>query len=136
MIICSVKEAASIEQSLSHTIFTDQGRIALGLSAQELIRALPDWLLSDGNTSYDLKKYLSHELRSVHVDIIPDNGGLQFDTKKWIISHKVSTLECHPFVFAIRVYASKVEDHRIIFIYNDIDPLPSLKSEVQGVSLP
>ena len=125
-----------VEQILSHTISTDQERVALDLSPRELIRELPDWLLSDGNASYDLKKYLSHEVRSVHVDIIPDNGVIQFDTKNWIMSHKVSSLECHQFVITIRAYANKVEDHKIIFAYNDIDPPPLLESEDKGISLP
>ena len=131
------KEATPVQQITSpRTISTEQERTALGLRQEELIRALPDWLLSDGNASYDLKKYLSHEVRSVHVDIIPDSGVLQFDTEEWVMSHKVSNLECHQFVITIRAYADKVEDHKIIFAYNDIDPLPSLESEYKGISLP
>ena len=131
------KEATPVQQITSpRTISMEQERTALGLRQEELIRALPDWLLSDGNASYDLKKYLSHEVRCVHVDIIPDSGVLQFDTEEWVMSHKVSNLECHQFVITIRAYADKVEDHKIIFAYNDIDPLPSLESEYKGISLP
>ena len=69
------KEAAPVQQTTSlRTISMKQEYTALGLGFKELIQALPDWLLSDGNTSYDLKKYLSHEVCSVHVDIIPDSG--------------------------------------------------------------
>ena len=110
------KEATPVQQiSSPRTISMEQESTALGLRSEELIRALPDWLLSNDNASYDLKKYLSHEVHSVHVDIIPDNDILQFDTEEWVMSHKMSNLECHQFVITIHAYADKIEDHKIIF---------------------
>jgi len=70
-------------------------RTALSLRSEQLIRELPDWLMSDGNASYDLKEYLSHEVCSVRVELTPDTGVIQFDTEKWALSYKVSISECH-----------------------------------------
>lgn len=133
--VAEAKEATPIQQITSpRTSSTDQESAPLGLRLEELIRALRDWLLGDGNASYDLKKYLSNEVRSVHVDIIPDSGVLQFDTEEWVMSYNVSNLECHQLAITIRANSDKVEDHKIIFAYNDIDPIPSLESEYKGTS--
>src|SRR5947207_15785171 len=39
--------------------------------SQELMGSLPDWLRSDCNATYDLKKHLSHEVHSGYIDIMP-----------------------------------------------------------------
>ena len=117
----------------SGTTSMEQERTALSLQSEQLIRELPDWLMSDGNASYNLKEYLSHEVRAVRVELTPDNGVIQFDTEKWVLSYKVSNSECHQCVIVIRAYAAQVEDHKLFFAYNDIDPVPSLESEYNGI---
>jgi hypothetical protein len=127
------KEATPAEEILScHTISADHDRADV---TRRLIQALPNWSLSDSNSSYDLKKYLSREVRSVYVDIIPDDGVLQFDPEKWVMSHKASNLECQQFVVAVHACVENAEDLGIFFAYNGIEPLPPSDNEYKCISL-
>lgn len=123
------------QTSFYHTISTDKESANVG-SRSQLIRTMPDWLLSNNSPVYDLKKYLSPEVHSVLVDIVPNNGILQFNAKEWVMSHDVSKLECHQFTVTIHAYGDMVEDHNIFFAYNDIDPIPFNVRDYKGISLP
>ena len=129
-------DQASPEQTPFYdTISTDKENTNVG-PRSHLIRTMPDWLLSDNSPAYDLKKYLSAEVRSVHVDFLPNNGILEFNAKEWVMSHNVSKLECNQFVVTIHSYGETGEDHNSFFAFNDIDPIPSSDIIYKGISLP
>lgn len=120
-------------------IAEDQKNTHPNLKPQKLIQKLPDWSFSDCNTIYDLKPYLSHEVHSVKVHIVPDDI-VEFDTEEWILSYKTPTSEeCQQCVITIRAYADGLEDYKLFVAYNDIDPPPppsrSFENEYKGFFL-